>query len=70
VLAGASALALSRARFAAGAGAALMGSAQYAVAAAAAPVGGILGSHTAVPMAAGMLACLVVSALCAARTRP
>ncbi|GAB3151960.1 multidrug effflux MFS transporter [Microbacterium neimengense] len=70
VLASASALALSRARFAAGAGAALMGSAQYAVAAAAAPVGGILGSHTAVPMAAGMLACLVVSALCAARTRP
>lgn len=70
VLASASALALSRARFAAGAGAALMGSAQYAVAAAAAPVGGILGSHTAVPMAAGMLACLIVSALCAARTRP
>ncbi|MDY0829970.1 Bcr/CflA family efflux MFS transporter [Microbacterium sp. BG28] len=70
VLAGASALALSRARFAAGAGAALMGSAQYAVAAAAAPVGGLLGSHTAVPMAAGMLACLVVSALCAARDRP
>ncbi|UIN30238.1 Bcr/CflA family efflux MFS transporter [Microbacterium binotii] len=70
VLAGASALALSRARFAAGAGAALMGSAQYAVAAAAAPVGGLLGSHTAVPMAAGMLGCLVVSALCAARTRP
>lgn len=70
VLAGASALALSRARFAAGAGAALMGSAQYAVAAAAAPVGGLLGSHTAVPMAAGMLACLVVGALCAARDRP
>ncbi|WDG18578.1 Bcr/CflA family efflux MFS transporter [Microbacterium sp. Clip185] len=70
VLAGASALALSRARFAAGAGAALMGSTQYAVAALAAPVGGILGSHTAVPMAAGMLACLIVSALCAARTRP
>jgi len=70
VLASASALALSRARFAAGAGAALMGSAQYAVAAAAAPVGGILGSHTAVPMAAGMLGCLMVSALCAARTRP
>ncbi len=70
VLAGASALALSRARFAAGAGAALMGSTQYAVAAVAAPVGGILGSHTAVPMAAGMLACLIVSALCAARTRP
>lgn len=70
VLATASALALSRARFAAGAGAALMGSAQYAVAAAAAPVGGILGSHTAVPMAAGMLGCLMVSALCAARTRP
>lgn len=70
VLAGASALALSRARFAAGAGAALMGSAQYAVAAAAAPVGGILGSHTAGPMAAGMLVCLVISAVCAARTRP
>lgn len=70
VLANASALALSRARFAAGAGAALMGSAQYAVAAAAVPVGGILGSHTAVPMAAGMLACLVVSAVCASRTRP
>lgn len=70
VLAGASAVALSRARFAAGAGAALMGSTQYAVAALAAPVGGILGSHTAVPMAAGMLACLIVSALCAARTRP
>ncbi|MDR6199471.1 DHA1 family bicyclomycin/chloramphenicol resistance-like MFS transporter [Microbacterium sp. SORGH_AS428] len=70
VLAGASALALSRARFAAGAGAALMGSAQYAVAAAAAPVGGVLGSHTAGPMAAGMLVCLVISAVCAARTRP
>lgn len=70
VLAGASALALSRARFAAGAGAALMGAAQYAVAAAAAPAGGILGSHTAVPMAAGMLACFAVSALCAFRTRP
>ncbi|MDQ1204689.1 MFS transporter [Microbacterium sp. SORGH_AS_0862] len=70
VLASASAVALSRARFAAGAGAALMGSAQYAVAAAVAPVGGVLGSHTAVPMAAGMLGCLMVSALCAARTRP
>ncbi|MEV7694297.1 Bcr/CflA family efflux MFS transporter [Microbacterium sp. NPDC089189] len=65
VLANASALTLSRARVAAGSGAALMGAGQYAVAAAVAPIGGILGAHTAVPMAAGMLACLAVSAVCA-----
>ncbi|MDF2492013.1 MAG: transporter [Microbacterium sp.] len=65
ILANASALTLARAGFAAASGAALMGATQYAIAAAAAPIGGLLGPHTAVPMAAGMLGCLVLSGISA-----
>lgn len=65
ILSNASALTLARAGFAAASGAALMGSVQYAVAAAVVPVGGILGSGTAFPMAAGMVGCLLLSAGCA-----
>lgn len=61
VMANATTLTLARAGFAAGSGAALMGSIQFATGAAASPIGGLWGPHTAVPMAATMLACFGLS---------
>ena len=65
VLANASALTLARAGFAAASGAALMGALQFATASAASPIGGVLGTHTGVPMALGMLGCTLISAMAA-----
>ncbi|WP_460772762.1 MFS transporter [Microbacterium sp. GXF7504] len=61
-----SSLTMARAGFAAASGAALMGALQYGLAAGLAPLGGMFGPGTAVPAAAGMLACLVIAVLCAA----
>lgn len=61
IMGNATTLTLVRAAFAVGSGAALMGSLQFATGAATSPIGGLWGPHTAVPMAATMLACFGLS---------
>ncbi|WP_173922301.1 Bcr/CflA family efflux MFS transporter [Agromyces sp. Marseille-P2726] len=61
IMANATTLTLARAGFAAASGAALMGSIQFAAGAAASPIGGLWGPHTAVPMAAAMFGCFLLS---------
>ncbi|UUT34600.1 MFS transporter [Microbacterium elymi] len=61
VLANGTALGMSRATFAAGTGAALMGCLQFTFSAVVSPLGGVAGSHTALPTALVMAGCLVAS---------
>ncbi|HEU4756361.1 MAG TPA: multidrug effflux MFS transporter, partial [Agromyces sp.] len=61
IMGNATTLTLARAAFAVGSGAALMGSLQFATGALTSPIGGLWGPHTAVPMAATMLACFTLS---------
>ncbi|QEW00995.1 multidrug effflux MFS transporter [Microbacterium caowuchunii] len=62
LLANATTLTLARAAFAAGSGAALMGFMQFTLGAVISPLGGVLGPHTAAPMAIVMLGCVLASA--------
>ena len=63
ILANATTLTLARAAFAAGSGAALMGCTQFLVGSLVSPLGGLMGPHTAVPMAVVMLACFTLSVI-------
>lgn len=68
-MANATALTVGRASFAVGSGAALMGCLQFAGGALASPVGGVAGTSTALPMAAGMLAFYLLSLAASAFAR-